>query len=328
MRRILLAAIPIIFATPVLANPGQPVTPSALPAGVVQASVTPSDTGSGASGDEASERVSAGPAAKSPSRLTSAQKELCETIAESAQGNRLPVGFFTNLIWQESRFNPRVVSHAGAQGIAQFMPRTAEAMGLRDPFDPAQALPAAGRLLRSLVERFGNLGLAAAAYNAGPKRVLDWLANRGKLPGETHHYVVTITGHAADKWKGDAKPVPAAAFPVAKAVPCREIEWFAQAEEAELVVAQADQAERPRAAGLDQGMSLVPRKQTPALAARRKRPVGSRASKQEKRAMHAANRREKKTIVATKKSARGLAASQPAKRESRKMAESAVRSRS
>ena len=63
-----------------------------------------------------------------------------------------------------------------AQGIAQFMPGTADERGLLDPFNPVQALPKSAEFLAELRSEFGNLGLAAAAYNAGPRRVRDWLA--------------------------------------------------------------------------------------------------------------------------------------------------------
>jgi len=72
-------------------------------------------------------------------------------------------------------------SGARARGIAQFMPRTASERGLLDPYDPVQALPKVGEFLRQLLQEFGNLGLAAAAYNAGPRRVRDWLEGRGGL---------------------------------------------------------------------------------------------------------------------------------------------------
>ena len=72
------------------------------------------------------------------------------------------------MIWQESRFNARAVSRKGAQGIAQFMPQTADWRGLADPFDPIEALRHSAGYLRDLRNRFGNLGLAAAGYNAGP----------------------------------------------------------------------------------------------------------------------------------------------------------------
>lgn len=71
----------------------------------------------------------------------------------------------------ESNFHPRAVSSAGARGIAQFMPGTAAAVGLRDPFDPAQAIPAQAQLMARLLRRFGSVPLALAAYNAGEGRV-------------------------------------------------------------------------------------------------------------------------------------------------------------
>jgi hypothetical protein len=145
----------------------------------------------------------------------------------AAEEHTLPIGFFVNLIWQESRFIRTAVSSAGALGVAQFMPATAEGMGLRNPFDPRQALPASARLLRELHEQFGNLGLAAAAYNAGPKRILDWLAKRGRLPQETRNYVLTITGRPAEHWT--TNPPPPIAFRVPPRVPCFQVEAFAAA---------------------------------------------------------------------------------------------------
>src|ERR1044072_5108635 len=111
--------------------------------------------------------------------------ELGSSLVDVAAGNDLPLRFLTTLSWQESRFDHEAISPVGAMGIAQFMPDTAEGMGLGDAFDGREALPASGKLLRTLTERFGNLGLAAAAYNAGPKRVSDWLAQRSGLPRET-----------------------------------------------------------------------------------------------------------------------------------------------
>jgi hypothetical protein len=124
----------------------------------------------------------------------------CQALENAAAAHDLPLDFFVRLIRQESNFNPNSVSHAGAQGIAQFMPGTARWRGLADPFEPLQALYESARWLRELREQFGNLGLAAAAYNAGPRRVQDWLAGRGPLPGETRAYVRIITGRPADEW--------------------------------------------------------------------------------------------------------------------------------
>jgi Transglycosylase SLT domain/SPOR domain len=124
----------------------------------------------------------------------------CQTLESAAQANDLPLEFLTRLIWQESRFDPRAVSPAGAQGVAQFMPKTATGRGLENPFDPIEAITKSAELLRDLRQQFGNLGLAAAAYNAGAKRVQDWLARRRSLPQETQAYVRIVTGRSADEW--------------------------------------------------------------------------------------------------------------------------------
>lgn len=125
---------------------------------------------------------------------------VCDTLAAAAQANGLPTGFFARLIWQESKFKQRVVSPAGAQGVAQFMPAVAAERGLSNPFDPLAALPQSAAFLKEHVEYFGNIGLAAAAYNGGARRVTEWLARRGRLPDETRNYVKSITGHEPEKW--------------------------------------------------------------------------------------------------------------------------------
>jgi len=125
------------------------------------------------------------------------------TIESAARHYDLPVEFLTRLLQQESSFFTLAVSRAGAQGIAQFMPNTATARGLRDPFDPfdpEKAIPAAAAYLAELRRQFGNLGLAAAAYNAGSKRIADWLSGHGELPAETQDYVLKITGRSAVDW--------------------------------------------------------------------------------------------------------------------------------
>jgi hypothetical protein len=146
--------------------------------------------------------------------------EVCPTLEQAAAENGLPVGFFVRVIWQESRFNARAVSSKGAQGIAQFMPRTADWRGLSNPFDVIAALKASASYLRDLRDRFGNLGLAAAAYNAGPQRVQDWLAARGGLPKETRRYVEIVTGHSAEEWSGGTAQVSLA---LSEPVPCQDV---------------------------------------------------------------------------------------------------------
>ncbi|MFG1412805.1 lytic transglycosylase domain-containing protein [Xanthobacter sp. VTT E-85241] len=141
----------------------------------------------------------------------SVDQALCRLIEAAALREALPAAFLTRLIWRESSFRSHVVSSKGAQGIAQFMPGTAAERGLRNPFDPEAALPAAASLLADLQRRFGNLGLAAAAYNAGPARVDAFLAGRSGLPSETRLYVRLITGRSAEDWaaaKRGEKPAP------------------------------------------------------------------------------------------------------------------------
>jgi hypothetical protein len=143
---------------------------------------------------------------KEPARPT--VDEICRTLAQAAADNDLPEEFFTRLIWQESRFDPSAVSPAGAQGIAQFMPATAATRGLVNAFEPLQALRESASYLRELRTTFGgSLGLAAAAYNAGPAQVEGWLARRRSLPFDTQAYVRIVTGLPAEAWA--AKPPPA-----------------------------------------------------------------------------------------------------------------------
>ena len=155
--------------------------------------------------------------------------DLCQALFTSAQANDIPVQFFANLIWQESRLNPDDVSKKGAQGIAQFMPSVAAEKGLDDPFDPIKALPASARLLRELRMQFGNLGLVAAAYNAGPGRVARWLERRVDLPRETRNYVVKVTGLSVDAWRNMRVSDEALTF--VGHLPCRSMPAFANVEQ-------------------------------------------------------------------------------------------------
>ncbi|MGD9618043.1 MAG: lytic transglycosylase domain-containing protein [Alphaproteobacteria bacterium] len=138
-------------------------------------------------------------------------RTVCRLIDSAARAHRLPAEFLTRLIWRESSFRAGAVSPAGAQGIAQFMPGTAQERGLADPFDPEQAIPKAAHLLADLRRRFGNLGIAAAAYNAGPGRVSEWLRGEGGLPAETRAYVRFITSRPVEAWTGSESEAAAAA---------------------------------------------------------------------------------------------------------------------
>ena len=151
---------------------------------------------------------------------------VCQMIKAAASTNDIPAGFLLRVIWQESRFKPDAVgpvtrSGAHALGIAQFMPATAAERRLNSPFDPAEALPKAAEFLHDLHAEFGNIGLAAAAYNAGAQRVRDWLAGRRTLPGETKAYVRIVTGHEVGEW-ARSQP-PQITDTMANDVPCADI---------------------------------------------------------------------------------------------------------
>ncbi len=162
-------------------------------------------------------------AAQQPAGATAAHEptagDICRTVEQAAGENGLPVAFFARVIWQESRFNAQAISPKGAEGIAQFMPRTADFRGLADPFDPIAALHKAAGYLADLRKQFGNLGLAAAGYNAGPGRVAAWLAGQGALPDETRNYVAATTGRTADEWVSSPPP-KAAATAIPQGLPC------------------------------------------------------------------------------------------------------------
>ncbi|WP_425373286.1 lytic transglycosylase domain-containing protein [Mesorhizobium denitrificans] len=129
---------------------------------------------------------------------------ICRLIETHAVLNDIPREFFARLIWKESRFDANAVSPVGAEGIAQFMPGTAKMRGLDDPFDVPKAIAASAKYLGEMKRSFGNLGLAAAAYNSGENRVARWLSSGGFLPLETEDYVLDIMGEPADNFSNAA----------------------------------------------------------------------------------------------------------------------------
>ena len=151
------------------------------------------------------EELAMPPQKPADARESDTRESICLIVEAAARDANLPLEFFARVIWQESRFQadavgPMTRSGEHAQGIAQFMPGTAQWRGLADPFEPCQALRESARWLRELWSQFGNLGLAAAAYNAGPNRVTRWLSGRTTLPSETRAYVQIITGEVAERW--------------------------------------------------------------------------------------------------------------------------------
>ena len=161
------------------------------------------------------------------------RNQICQLIEAAAKANALPIDFFARLIWQESRFQPDEIGPVTrngqrAQGIAQFMPGTAAERQLLEPFNPIEALPKSGEFLAELRAEFGNLGLAAAAYNAGPQRVRDFLAGAHDLPMETRNYVRSITGRSVEDWAILAKVASTAgqssdAPATQSAIDCRDL---------------------------------------------------------------------------------------------------------
>ena len=155
------------------------------------------------------------------------REAVCLMIEAAARANDLPLEFFARVIWQESRFQPDAVgpmTRRGqrAQGIAQFMPGTASERRLLDPFDPVQALPKSAEFLAELRGQFGNLGLAAAAYNAGPRRVQEWLAGTRSMPQETRHSVSAITGATVEEWQAARRGGRMAERPAAQTT-CKDL---------------------------------------------------------------------------------------------------------
>jgi hypothetical protein len=215
--------IPVSVAFSPLSAPAGEAAPEAAPPSPAVAPAAPSPP------EQAAEPSSAAPAAE-PAKTEPTQAEpakpadpqppaaaqantreaICLMIESAAKAHDLPLEFFARVIWQESRFQPGAIgpvtrSGQRAQGIAQFMPGTASERRLLDPFDPVQALPKSAEFLAELRQRFGNLGLAAAAYNAGPRRVQEWIAGIGPMPLETRNYVLAITGATVDDWASGAK---------------------------------------------------------------------------------------------------------------------------
>jgi cell wall-associated NlpC family hydrolase len=116
-----------------------------------------------------------------------------DLFARSASRHGVDASLLAAVASQESGFDSRAVSPAGAQGLMQFMPATASGLGV-NPLDPASAIDGAARYLSSLTKQFGSTELALAAYNAGPGAV----SRHGGIPpyAETQNYVRAVMSKA------------------------------------------------------------------------------------------------------------------------------------
>ena len=125
-----------------------------------------------------------------PGTVSAAAAPFADLFARAGAAYGVDPALLAAVAKQESAFDPGAVSPAGAQGLMQLMPATARGLGVSDPFDPAQAVDGAARLLRDLQSQFGRVDLALAAYNAGPGAVLRY---DGIPPyPETRQYVQRI----------------------------------------------------------------------------------------------------------------------------------------
>ncbi len=111
-------------------------------------------------------------------------------IERVAREHHLSPALVKAVIHVESGFDPDALSRQGARGLMQLMPATGLAMGVRDPYDPLQNIRGGTRYLKRMMQRFGRLDLALAAYNAGPTAVVD----HGGIPPyrETRGYVRSV----------------------------------------------------------------------------------------------------------------------------------------
>lgn len=188
------AGVPVIGATS---------TSSASPAGSPLSVLAPdAGAGAGAAGSSlplpGAQRAGQLPPGDGPtsasaaslaSRLPEQGRPLAEAIDRAARDAGIEPALLAAVVRHESNFDQSVVSHAGAIGLAQLMPGTADWLGV-DPHDPHQNLAGGARYLREQLDRFGSVELALAAYNAGPNRV----SQAGGIPriAETQAYVPRV----------------------------------------------------------------------------------------------------------------------------------------
>jgi hypothetical protein len=123
--------------------------------------------------------------------LLTKRRQYAPLVDDMARQHQLKPGLVHAVITVESAYDPKAVSHAGAMGLMQLMPETAKRYGVSDPHDPKQNISGGVRYLSDLLQQFGNLRLALAAYNAGEGAVQRY-GNRVPPFKETRSYVSSV----------------------------------------------------------------------------------------------------------------------------------------
>jgi soluble lytic murein transglycosylase-like protein len=134
-------------------------------------------------------------------------------VREAAQRFAIPEIWIWRVMYAESRGRPRAISHAGAMGLMQIMPGTWAMLTSRhrlgaDPFDARANIHAGAAYLRAMWDRYGDVRLMLAAYNAGPGRVDAYAAGRQRLPAETIAYVTAIAPEIGASSVAPLPPAP------------------------------------------------------------------------------------------------------------------------